>query len=80
MQATVETQQACYLPLSSDGSPVIGAVPGAAGVFIATGHSCWGILNGPATGLALAELIVQGKSTSVDIKAFSPSRFVRGTK
>ncbi|KAK9808382.1 hypothetical protein WJX73_009281 [Symbiochloris irregularis] len=68
-------QQACYLPLSPDGVPVIGKVPGATGAFIATGHSCWGILNGPATGEALAELIVQGRTRHVSLDAFDPARF-----
>eukprot|EP00775_Hariotina_reticulata_P005459 gene5459-5693_t len=72
--AAVEAQQSCYLPLSSDGVPVIGRLPGAKGAYVATGHSCWGILNGPATGQALAELIVQGTSSSVDITAFDPLR------
>jgi glycine/D-amino acid oxidase-like deaminating enzyme len=76
----VESEQACYLPLSPDGSPVIGAVPGVQGAYIAAGHSCWGILNGPATGLAMAELIVEGRSKSVDIGAFSPSRFSGGRR
>eukprot|EP00877_Chromochloris_zofingiensis_P003318 jgi/Chrzof1/12988/Cz07g15130.t1 len=75
--APVEAQQACYLPLSSDGLPVIGRVPGIAGAYVATGHSCWGILNGPATGLGLAELIVQAKSKSVDLRAFDPARLRR---
>lgn len=33
----VVKSQACYLPLSPDGVPVIGRVPGAAGAFIAAG-------------------------------------------
>lgn len=43
---------------------------------IATGHTCWGILNAPATGAALAELIVDGHSSSVDLSPFDPARFV----
>lgn len=70
--------QACYLPLSPDGVPLIGRVPGTGAVFVATGHSCWGILNSPATGLALAELIVKGKATSLDLGPFDPSRFGLG--
>ena len=38
------------------------------------GHSCWGILNGPATGLVMAELIAEGKATSVDIRKLDPQR------
>ncbi len=73
--AQVEVQQACYLPMSSDGVPVIGQLPGVEGAYIATGHSCWGILNGPATGLAMAELLAYGEAKAVDLRAFSPARF-----
>ena len=71
----IERRQACFLPTSPDGMPVIGAVPSVEGAFIAAGHSCWGILNSPATGKGLAELIVRGKSSSVDLSAFDPARF-----
>ncbi|KAK9863165.1 hypothetical protein WJX84_002101 [Apatococcus fuscideae] len=69
------TRQACYLPLSPDGTPLIGAIPHVDGAFVATGHSCWGILNSHATGACLADLILDGTCSRVDMKAFSPSRF-----
>ena len=68
-------EQACFLPQSVDGKCVIGEVKGAEGCLMATGHYCWGILNSPATGLAITELIVEGKSKSVDISPFDPNRF-----
>ena len=43
-------------------------------VLMGAGHSCWGILNGPATGLVMAELIAEGKATSVDIRKLDPQR------
>ena len=70
------TCQACYLPTANDGLPVIGQVFGIDGAFVATGHSCWGILNGPATGEAMAELLVDGKTTHVDIRPLTPNRFM----
>ncbi len=73
--ATLKTAQACYLPNSPDNLPVIGAVPGVQGAYIATGHTCWGILNSPGTGAAMAELIVEGKSTIIDLTPFDPGRF-----
>jgi glycine/D-amino acid oxidase-like deaminating enzyme len=76
-EAKTVVQQACYLPISGDGMPIIGPLPDYTGVYMATGHSCWGILNGPATGLMLAEMIVDGKATSVASKPFEPSRFRR---
>ncbi|GLI67399.1 hypothetical protein VaNZ11_011585 [Volvox africanus] len=77
-QAPVETLQACYLPCAPDGLPVIGPVPQCQGAFLATGHTCWGILNAPATGLVLAEMIAEGRASSCDVTAFSPSRFAGG--
>lgn len=41
--AKLEVQQACYLPTGS-GAPVLGEL--ADGVFVASGHSCWGITLG----------------------------------
>lgn len=75
-EARVKAEQACFLPYTDDGVPVIGEVPGVKGCYVATGHSCWGILNGPATGAAMAELVIDGHSSIVDLEQFSPARFV----
>jgi glycine/D-amino acid oxidase-like deaminating enzyme len=67
--------QACFLPVPpADGLPIIGKVPGINGLYMAAGHSCWGILNAPATGRALADLIVKG-SSDLDLGPFDPARF-----
>ena len=72
--ATITRRQACYRPVTDDGLPLIGRVPGAAGAYVATGHGPWGMLNAPATGLALAELMTDGQASSVDLRAFDPAR------
>jgi glycine/D-amino acid oxidase-like deaminating enzyme len=72
--APIVARQACFRPVTRDGLPLIGAVPGAQGAYVATGHSVWGILNAPATGEAMAELILDGKTQGVDLSPFSPSR------
>jgi glycine/D-amino acid oxidase-like deaminating enzyme len=72
--ARVIRRQACYRPVTDDGLPLIGPVPGVAGAFVATGHGPWGMLNAPATGQALAELIVDGAASSVDLRPFDPAR------
>ncbi|GAA5993430.1 hypothetical protein JCM10908_002186 [Rhodotorula pacifica] len=74
--AKVEREQACYLPVGS-GDPVLGRIEGkegeeGKGVYVAAGHSCWGICNGPGTGLAMAELLLNGKATSADVSALRP--------
>lgn len=72
--ADVLAEQACYRPITADGIPLIGQVPNVAGAYVATGHSVWGMLNGPATGEAMAELILDGATTHVDLTPFSPQR------
>ncbi len=67
-------RQACYRPVTRDGLPLIGPVPGVAGAYIATGHSVWGILNAPATGEAMAELICAGQARTTDLSPFDPAR------
>ena len=52
----------------------IGKVPDSEGAYVATGHSVWGILNAPATGEAMAELITEGRTRAVDLSPFDPSR------
>lgn len=70
----VIARQACFRPLTVDGLPLIGRVAGSEGVYVATGHNVWGILNAPATGEALAELIVDGIARSTDLAPFDPGR------
>jgi glycine/D-amino acid oxidase-like deaminating enzyme len=68
------SSQACFRPVTQDGLPLIGAIPGAPGAYVATGHSVWGILNAPATGEAMAELILDGVTRTVDLSSFNPAR------
>jgi glycine/D-amino acid oxidase-like deaminating enzyme len=70
----IKARQACFRPVTEDGLPLIGAVAGADGVFVATGHSVWGMLNAPATGEAMAELILDGAPHHVDLSPFAPGR------
>jgi glycine/D-amino acid oxidase-like deaminating enzyme len=72
--APITRRQACYRPVTDDGLPLIGRVPGVAGAYVATGHGPWGMLNAPGTGFALAELIVDGAATTIDLRAFDPRR------
>jgi glycine/D-amino acid oxidase-like deaminating enzyme len=73
-RSKIIARQACYRPVTQDGLPLIGQVPGIAGAFVATGHSVWGVLNAPATGEALAELIVDGAARSTNLRPFDPAR------
>jgi glycine/D-amino acid oxidase-like deaminating enzyme len=70
----VLARQACHRPVTQDGLPLIGPVPGLDGAYVATGHSVWGILNAPATGEAMAELILDGRAGAVELSGFHPGR------
>jgi D-amino-acid dehydrogenase len=61
-------------PLTPDGLPAIGRVPGFDNVYVATGHAMLGITLAPATGVAIAEQIT-GEKPSFDLKPFDPARF-----
>jgi glycine/D-amino acid oxidase-like deaminating enzyme len=73
-KANILARQACYRPVTQDGLPLIGPVPDLSGAYVATGHSVWGMLNAPATGEAMAELLVEGAARSVDLSPFDPGR------
>ena len=67
-------QTACMRPVTPDGDPVLGKVPGKDGVFIATGTGGKGILMGPVIGRAMADLITTGE-TDLEIGQFGLDRF-----
>jgi glycine/D-amino acid oxidase-like deaminating enzyme len=73
-EAPIVARQACFRPVTEDGLPLIGRVPGVAGAYVATGHSVWGMLNAPATGEAMAQLILDGSASRVDLTPFAPER------
>jgi len=68
-------KQACYVPFSPDRIPIIGKLPFYKDAYVGTGHGCWGILNGPATGKCLAQVILDIKP-DIDLTPFSPNRFL----
>jgi len=72
--AKIVARQACHRPVTQDSLPLIGAIPGLDNAYVATGHSVWGILNAPATGEAMAELIVDGAARTLNLAPFDPAR------
>ena len=63
----------CARPLSLDGRPLVGRVPGVDGLWVAAGHGPWGISTGPASGRMLADLI-DGR-VSAPPSSLDPARF-----
>jgi len=67
----------CHLrPMTPDGLPIIGPLPGTENAWIATGHGMLGITQGPATGQLLAEWLTRGKPR-IDLAPVRPDRFCR---
>jgi sarcosine oxidase subunit beta len=76
-RAKVKTGWAGFYEDTPDKHPIIGAVPGLSGFLCAAGFSGHGIMHAPAAGEAIAELIVDGR-TSLDVTALAYDRFRRG--
>jgi glycine/D-amino acid oxidase-like deaminating enzyme len=72
--APIKSRQACFRPVTEDGLPLIGALPGIDGAYVATGHSVWGMLNAPGTGEVMSELILDGAARRLDLTPFAPGR------
>lgn len=68
----VTIRQACYLPNSTgSGGPLVG-LTGVKGLYLAAGHTCWGIQNGPGTGKLMSEFVFDGKAKSAKIGSLDP--------
>jgi sarcosine oxidase, subunit beta len=63
---------------SPDGRAVLDAAPGVAGLFVAGGFSGTGFKKAPAVGACMAELVADGRATTVDIRPFRLARFAEG--
>jgi glycine oxidase len=73
-RATLVQHTVCLRPVAADDLPIIGKAPGWDNVYLATGGGKKGILLAPGTGRAVADLIIEGK-TSLSIGAYAPQRF-----
>ena len=63
--------------LTPDQRSILGQA-GPDGFYLDCGHSGTGFKTAPAIGLGMAELILDGVATSVDIAPFEPARFAEG--
>lgn len=76
--ANVMRGWAGFYEITPDDNPLLGFVDGVDGLAVAAGFSGHGFMQGPAIGTCLAELILDGAATTVDITPFRPSRFAEG--
>jgi glycine/D-amino acid oxidase-like deaminating enzyme len=69
----VVSSRACARPVSVDGLPLLGPMPGIEGLYVAAGHGAWGISTGPGSATLVADLIL-GRRPKIPV-AFDPGRF-----
>jgi sarcosine oxidase subunit beta len=64
--------------MSPDKHALLGKVHGAVNLWTATGNSGHGVMHSPAEGQLLAELILDGKFSTLDASILRPTRFADG--
>jgi glycine oxidase len=70
----VSHQWCCFRPRHPDRRPVIDRVPGLRNAWLTSGHFRTGILNAPATGMAISRWIAADKPPP-EARAWSAARF-----
>lgn len=68
----------CSYEMTPDDHPIVGAVPGTPGLYIAAGFSGHGFMHAPATAQLIVEEMLDGKATTIDIADLSIERFRSG--
>jgi len=74
-KASLLTAWSGVRPLTADGRPIFGAVPGIEGFLLNTGWGGVGIIQAPVAGQLMAELICRGHTTIFESKDFGLERF-----
>jgi sarcosine oxidase subunit beta len=65
----------CYYEMTPDDHPIVGAVPGVAGLYIAAGFSGHGFMHAPAMAQLVVEEMLDGRARTIDIRDLSLERF-----
>jgi sarcosine oxidase subunit beta len=64
--------------MTPDRHPIIGPVPGLTGLLLANGFSGHGFQHAPIVGKLIAEIVVDGMATTVDVSSLGLDRFSAG--
>jgi glycine/D-amino acid oxidase-like deaminating enzyme len=65
-----------FRPSTPDSLPILGEMPGHAGLYLATGHGHFGMTGGPPSGKIVSQLIMS-QSPAIDISPYASTRFGR---
>lgn len=74
----ITDQWSCNYEMTPDDHPIVGAVPGTPGLYIAAGFSGHGFMHAPATAQLVVEEMLDGTATTLDISDLSIERFHTG--
>lgn len=64
--------------MTPDRHPIIGQAPTLEGFYLANGFSGHGFQHAPIVGKLLAEMILEGRASIVDVSRLGLERFARG--
>ena len=70
----IQARQAGLYEMTPDGHPIIGPTP-VDGFYLLRGFSGHGFMQGPICGKLMAEIIIDGEATTVDIRMLDYNRF-----
>lgn len=79
--ATTIDPDSCHAGLyemSPDGHAILGESPEVRGLYFANGSSGHGVMHAPALGKLLAEIILDGAASTLDVRPLRPARFTEG--
>ena len=72
---------ACWAGLyemTPDKHAILGPAPGCVNLYLINGSSGHGVMHAPALGQLLAEIVIDGVASTLDVSALRPSRFDEG--
>lgn len=64
--------------MSPDKHAILGAAPGCENLYLVNGSSGHGVMHAPALGHLLAEIILDGRASTLDVHCLRPTRFDEG--
>ena len=70
----IRTRQAGLYEMTPDAHPIIGSTP-VDGFYLLTGFSGHGFMQGPVCGKLMAEILIDGDASTVDISMLDYNRF-----
>lgn len=77
-EAEVAAEWAGLYEVTPDDQPILGRLPQVDGLISCAGFSGHGLMHGPAAGLVMAEEILDGRASTIDIDPLRWSRFEAG--